>query len=92
MTTAVQSTPIAFAFTLCWKVYTHRQKWKVRILSSGHQSRVAQAAIRECKFEQLNHPTYSRNLAPSDCLFRHLTSHLLGARFRDDNELKAGTD
>ena len=31
-----------------------------------HKSRVAQAAIRECKFEQLNHPPYSPDLAPSD--------------------------
>ena len=29
-------------------------------------SRVAQAAIRECKFQQLNHPPYSPDLAPSD--------------------------
>ena len=28
-----------------------------------HKSRVAQAAIRECKFEQLNHPPYSPDLA-----------------------------
>ena len=31
-----------------------------------HKSRVAQAAIRECKFEQINHPPYSPDLAPSD--------------------------
>ena len=31
-----------------------------------HKSRVAQVAIRECKFEQLNHPPYSPDLAPSD--------------------------
>ena len=31
-----------------------------------HKSRVAQAAIRECKFEQLNHPPYSPDLGPSD--------------------------
>ena len=29
-----------------------------------HKSRVAQAAIRECKFEQLSHPPYSPDLAP----------------------------
>ena len=39
-----------------------------------HKSRVAQAAIRECKFEQLNHPPYSPDLAPSDYyLFRSPT-------------------
>ena len=31
-----------------------------------HKSRVAQAAKRECKFEQLNHLPYSPDLAPSD--------------------------
>ena len=45
-----------------------------------HKSRVAQAAIRECKFEQLNHPPYSPDLALSDYyLFRNLKSHLLKA-------------
>ena len=58
-----------------------------------HKSRVAQAAIRECKFEQLNHPPYSSDLAPSDYyLFRNLKSHLRGTRFRDDDELKAATE
>ena len=58
-----------------------------------HKSRVAQATIRECKFEQLNHPPYSPDLAPSDYyLFRNLKSHLRGTRFRDDDELKAATE
>ena len=58
-----------------------------------HKSRVAQAAIHECKFEQLNHPPYSPDLAPSDYyLFRNLKSHLRGTRFRDDDELKAATE
>ena len=58
-----------------------------------HKSRVAQAAIRECKFEQLNHPPYSPDLAPSDYyMFRNLKSHLRGTRFRDDDELKAATE
>ena len=57
-----------------------------------HKSRVAQAAIRECKFEQLNHPPYSPDLAPSDnYLFRNLNS-LCGTRFRDDDELTAATE
>ena len=29
-----------------------------------HKSRVAQAAVRECKFQQLNHPPYCPDLAP----------------------------
>ena len=58
-----------------------------------HKSRVVQAAIRKCKFEQLNHPPYSPDLAPSDYyLFRNLKSHLRGTRFRDDGELKAATE
>ena len=58
-----------------------------------HKSRVAQAAIRECKFEQLNHPPHSPDLAPSDYyLFRNLKSHLRGTRIQDDDELKAATE
>ena len=58
-----------------------------------HKSRVAQAAIRECKFEQLNHPPNSPDLVPGDYyLFRNLKSHLRGTRFRDDDELKAATE
>lgn len=30
------------------------------------KSRVAKVAIHECKFEQLNHPSYSPDLAPCD--------------------------
>ena len=56
-------------------------------------SRVAQAAIRECKFEQSNHPPYSPDLAPSDYyVFRNLKSQLRGTRIRDDDELKAATE
>ena len=58
-----------------------------------HKSRVAQAAIRECKFEQLNHPPYSPDLAPSDYyMFRNLKSHLRGTRFRDDDERTAAIE
>ena len=58
-----------------------------------HKSRVAQAAIRECKLGQLNHPPYSPDLAPSDYyLFRTLKSHLRGTRFQDNDELKAATE
>ena len=59
-----------------------------------HKSRVAQAAIRECKFEQLNHPPYSLDLASSDYyLFRYLKSHLRGMKFREDHdEIKAATE
>ena len=57
-----------------------------------HKSRVAQAAIRECKFEQLNHLPYRPVLVPSDYyMFQNLKSHLRGMRFQDDDELKAAT-
>ena len=57
-----------------------------------HKPRVARAAIRECKFKQLNLPPYSLDMAPSDYyLFRNLKSHLRGTRFRDDDELNAAT-
>ena len=58
-----------------------------------HKSRVAQAAIRECKFEQLNNPSYSPDLALIDYyLFRNLKFHLRGKRFLDVDELKAATE
>ena len=58
-----------------------------------HKSRIAQAAIPECKLEQLNHPSYSPNLAPSDYyLCRNLKSHLRRTRYLDDDELNAATD
>ena len=58
-----------------------------------HASRVAQAAIQQCGFEQLSHPPYSPDLAPSDFyLFRLLKKELRGKRFADDNELKVATE
>ena len=55
--------------------------------------RVAQAAICECKFKQLNHLPYNPDLAPSDYyLFQNLKSHLHEKRFQDDDELKAATE
>ena len=63
------------------------------LLLHDNASQVAQAAIRECKFEQLNHQSYSPDLVPSDYyLFRNLKSHLRGTRFQDDDELKAATE
>ena len=58
-----------------------------------HKSKVAQAAIRKYKFEQLNHPPYSPDPAPSNYyLFRNLKSHLHETRFRGDDELEAATE
>jgi len=54
-----------------------------------HKSRVAQAAVRDCGFVQLNHPPYSPDLAPSDYfLFRQLKAALRGRRFGDDEEVQ----
>ena len=54
-----------------------------------HKARRAQAALKDCGFEQLNHPPYSPDLAPSDYfLFRQLKSSLRGRRFHDDDEVK----
>ena len=58
-----------------------------------HKSRVAQAAICECKFESLNHSPYSPDLASSDYyLFRNFKSHLRGTSFLDDDVLNAATE
>ena len=54
-----------------------------------HKSHVAQGAVRECGFRELNHPPYSPDLAPSDYwLFPGLKKHLRGHRFHDDKEVK----
>ena len=49
----------------------------------------SQAAIRQCGFQQLNHPPYSPDLAPSDYfLFRVMKKFLCGKRFSSDEEVK----
>jgi len=54
-----------------------------------HMSAKSQAAIRQCGFQQLNHPTYSPDLAPSDYfLFRVMKKFLRGKRFSSDKEVK----
>uniref|UniRef100_H2ZZ49 Mos1 transposase HTH domain-containing protein n=1 Tax=Latimeria chalumnae TaxID=7897 RepID=H2ZZ49_LATCH len=53
-----------------------------------HKARVALAATHECGFEQLDHPPYSPDLAPSNYyLFQHLKAYLRGKRFSNDEEL-----
>ena len=54
-----------------------------------HMSAKSQAAIRQCGFQQLNHPPYSPDLAPSDyILFRVMKKFLRGKRFSNDEEVK----
>ena len=55
-----------------------------------HKSLVAQQAVRDCVFLQLNQPAYSPDQAPSDCyLLRNLKSRLHGTRIADDELPKA---
>lgn len=65
----------------------------VRLLHDNapvHTAGVVQVAIRDLGFEQLDHPPYSPDMAPSDYyLFPHLKKALRGRRFRSDDELKA---
>jgi histone-lysine N-methyltransferase SETMAR len=54
-----------------------------------HMSAKSQAAIRQCGFQQLNHPPYSPELAPSDYfLFRVMKKFLRGKRFSSGEEVK----
>ncbi|KAF7235648.1 hypothetical protein EYD10_17547, partial [Varanus komodoensis] len=55
-----------------------------------HTAPVSKAAMRDCGFEEINHPPYSPDLAPSDYyLFPNLYKDLRGKRFSNDEELKA---
>lgn len=55
-----------------------------------HTARVSKAAARDCGFEEIQHPPYSPDLAPSDYfLFPDLKKCLRGKRFSDDEELKS---
>ena len=54
-----------------------------------HMSAKSQAAIRQCGFQQLNHPPYNPDLAPLDYfLFRVMKKCLRGKRFSSDEEVK----
>lgn len=65
----------------------------VRLLHDNapvHTAAVSQAAIRECGFQELEHPPYSPDMAPCDFyLFSNLKKDLRGRRFKDDRELQA---
>jgi len=59
----------------------------------AHRSHVGQAAILEYGFEEMHHPPYSPDLAPSDYhLFPNLKQHLRGQRISTDDELKYATE
>lgn len=58
-----------------------------------HTCRIAMAAVEECKFELVQHPPYSPDLAPSDYhLFPNLKKSLKGTRFDSDAELIQATE
>ena len=54
-----------------------------------HTAAATQELLENFGWEQLDHPPYSPDLAPSDYhLFLHLKSFLGGKRFQDDDKLK----
>lgn len=58
-----------------------------------HTAHTTQAVIRECRFEVLDHPPYSPDMAPSDYyLFRHLKKFLRGKYFEDDGAVADAAD
>ena len=58
-----------------------------------HNSKVAIAAAKECKFEIISHPPYSPEMAPSDYhMFGNLKKFLRGRRFEDDSDMTAAVD
>ena len=70
-------------------------KYKVLLHDNApaHTSHVGQAAILESGFEEMHHPPYSPDMAPSDYhLFPNLKQHLRGQRFSTDDKLKYETE
>jgi len=50
---------------------------------------VTTAPLEKFKWDILDHPPYSPDLAPSDFhLFLHLKNHLAGKKFDDDDEVQ----
>jgi histone-lysine N-methyltransferase SETMAR len=68
----------------------------VRLLHDNapvHTSNAVKAAIQCCGFQELNHPPYSPDLAPSDYfLFSKVKSHLHGKTFTSDEVISAVLD
>jgi histone-lysine N-methyltransferase SETMAR len=63
----------------------------VRLLHDNalvHTSVAAKASIRYCGFQELNHPPYTPDLAPSDYfLFSKLKLDMRGKKFTSDEEV-----
>ena len=67
--------------------------WLLHDNAPVHKSMIAQQAIHECGFLQLDHPAYSPDLAPSDYyLFWNLKSYLRGQRYWGDKALKGAVE
>ena len=64
----------------------------VRLLHDNapvHMVALADSAVKECGFEEIQHPPYSPDLAPSDYyLFSKLKKDLRGKKFYDDEQVK----
>ena len=58
----------------------------------AHTSAVAQAALHGARFEQLPHPPYSPELAPSDFHLFPPLKELRGRRFGSDEELQTAVN
>ncbi len=53
-----------------------------------HKSKLVPVAIRQTDFVELNHPSYSPDIAPSDYhMFLHLKRFLRGKSFGSDDEM-----
>ena len=58
-----------------------------------HKSVIAMAAVRDCGFELVDHPTYSPDLAPFDYfLFPNMKTHLAGKQYQTDEVIFADED
>ena len=55
----------------------------------AHNSVVAMAAVHDCGFALVDHPPYSRDLAPSDYLLipKLKKTQNMAAKYRTDNEV-----
>lgn len=63
-----------------------------RVISAGVRSCRSQAAVQKCGFQQLNHPPYCSDVAPSDYLLWVLKKSLRGPQFSSDENVKAASN
>ena len=94
--TTITGQTYANTITALWGAI--KEKWRGKLSvgvlllhddASLHMSAKSQAAIRQCGFQQLNHPHYSPDIAPSDYfLFLVMKKFLRSKRFSNDEEVK----